>query len=373
MSFSEFYQRSINEPEQFWAEQARRIDWQTPFTQTLDHSNPPFARWFCEGRTNLCHNAIDRWLEKQPEALALIAVSSETEEERTFTFRQLHDEVNAVASMLRSLGVQRGDRVLVYMPMIAEAHITLLACARIGAIHSVVFGGFASHSVAARIDDAKPVLIVSADAGARGGKIIPYKKLLDDAISQAQHQPRHVLLVDRGLAKMARVSGRDVDFASLRHQHIGARVPVAWLESNETSCILYTSGTTGKPKGVQRDVGGYAVALATSMDTIFGGKAGSVFFCVSDIGWVVGHSYIVYAPLLAGMATIVYEGLPTWPDCGVWWKIVEKYQVSRMFSAPTAIRVLKNSLPLKFANTISRRWKCSIWLENRWTSRPPVG
>ena len=226
MSFSEFYQRSINEPEQFWAEQARRIDWQTPFTQTLDHSNPPFARWFCEGRTNLCHNAIDRWLEKQPEALALIAVSSETEEERTFTFRQLHDEVNAVASMLRSLGVQRGDRVLVYMPMIAEAHITLLACARIGAIHSVVFGGFASHSVAARIDDAKPVLIVSADAGARGGKIIPYKKLLDDAISQAQHQPRHVLLVDRGLAKMARVSGRDVDFASLRHQHIGARVAV---------------------------------------------------------------------------------------------------------------------------------------------------
>lgn len=190
MSFSEFYQRSINEPEQFWAEQARRIDWQTPFTQTLDHSNPPFARWFCEGRTNLCHNAIDRWLEKQPEALALIAVSSETEEERTFTFRQLHDEVNAVASMLRSLGVQRGDRVLVYMPMIAEAHITLLACARIGAIHSVVFGGFASHSVAARIDDAKPVLIVSADAGARGGKIIPYKKLLDDAISQAQHQPQ---------------------------------------------------------------------------------------------------------------------------------------------------------------------------------------
>ncbi len=170
MSFSEFYQRSINEPEQFWAEQARRIDWQTPFTQTLDHSNPPFARWFCEGRTNLCHNAIDRWLEKQPEALALIAVSSETEEERTFTFRQLHDEVNAVASMLRSLGVQRGDRVLVYMPMIAEAHITLLACARIGAIHSMVFGGFASHSVAARIDDAKPVLIVSADAGARAGE-----------------------------------------------------------------------------------------------------------------------------------------------------------------------------------------------------------
>lgn len=207
MSYSEFYQRSITQPESFWAEQAQRIDWQQPYTKALDHSNPPFARWFCGGTTNLCHNAIDRWLEKQPDALALIAVSSETEEERTFTFRQLYDEVNVAAAMLLSLGVQRGDRVLVYMPMIAEAHITLLACARIGAIHSVVFGGFASHSVAARIDDARPVVIVSADAGARGGKILPYKKLLDDAIEQAQHRPRHVVLVDRGLAKMARVEG----------------------------------------------------------------------------------------------------------------------------------------------------------------------
>ncbi len=175
MSFSEFYQRSVTQPESFWAEQARRIDWQQPFIRTLDHSHPPFARWFCGGTTNLCHNAIDRWLEKQPDALALIAVSSETEEERTFTFRQLYDEVNVVASMLQSLGVQRGDRVLVYMPMIAEAHITLLACARIGAIHSVVFGGFASHSVAARIDDAKPVLIVSADAGRAAVKCCPIK------------------------------------------------------------------------------------------------------------------------------------------------------------------------------------------------------
>ena len=341
MSYETFYQRSINDPEAFWAEQARRIDWQTPFTRTLNYDHPPFARWFCGGTTNLCHNAIDRWLPSQPEALALIAVSAETGEERTFTFRELHAEVNRTAAMLQTLGVSRGDRVLVYMPMIAEAHITLLACARIGAIHSVVFGGFASHSLAARIDDARPVLIVSADGGSRGGKVIPYKKLLDDAISLAEYPPKRVLLVDRGLAPMQRAAERDVDYATLRAQHLDAQVPVVWLESSETSCILYTSGTTGKPKGVQRDVGGYAVALATTMATIFGGKAGGVFFCTSDIGWVVGHSYIVYAPLLAGMATVVFEGTPTWPDCSVWWKIVEKYQVSRMFSAPTAIRVLK--------------------------------
>ncbi len=206
--------------------------------------------------------------------------------------------------------------------------------------------------MAARIDDAKPVLIVSADAGARGGKIIPYKKLLDDAISQAQHQPRHVLLVDRGLAKMARVSGRDVDFASLRHQHIGARVPVAWLESNETSCILYTSGTTGKPKGVQRDVGGYAVALATSMDTILAAKRAVCSLC---FGYRLGGGAFVYRLRAAagGDGDYRLRRITDRPDCGVWWKIVEKYQVSRMFSAPTAIRVLKNSLPLKFANTIS--------------------
>ncbi|XNM89671.1 AMP-binding protein [Escherichia coli] len=261
-----------------------------------------------------------------------------TEEERTFTFRQLHDEVNAVASMLRSFGVQRGDRVLVYMPMIAEAHITLLACARIGAIHSVVFGGFASHSVAARIDDAKPVLIVSADAGARGGKIIPYKKLLDDAIVRRSTSHAMFCWWIAGWRKW-RASAGGSRFASLRHQLIGARVPVAWLDP--TKPPAYTSGTTGKPKGVQRDVGGYAVALATSMDTIFGGKAGSVFSCASDIGWVVGHSYIVYAPLLAGMATIVYEGLPTWPDCGVWWKIVEGCGLAGCFSADRHSRAEK--------------------------------
>ncbi|CDG20505.1 Propionate--CoA ligase [Xenorhabdus poinarii G6] len=341
MSFQHFYQHSIDDPNAFWAEQSKRIYWQQPFEHALDYSHPPFARWFCGGKTNLCYNALDRWLESQPDAKALITISTETHREQVFTYRQLHQEVNSAAAILLSLGVKKGDRVVIYMPMVAEALFILLACARIGAIHSVVFGGFASHSLATRLDNAEPVLVVSADAGSRGGRIIPYKPLLDEAIALAKHTPRHVLMVDRGLSDIHWVDGRDVNFATLRQKYLNAKVPVTWLESNETSCVLYTSGTTGTPKGVQRDVGGYAVALATSMDVIFGGKAGSVFFCTSDIGWVVGHSYIVYAPLIAGMATVMYEGLPIRPDAGIWWQIVEKYRVTRMFSAPTAIRVLK--------------------------------
>ncbi|MDR0219407.1 MAG: propionate--CoA ligase [Enterobacteriaceae bacterium] len=341
MSFQDFYRRSIDEPNDFWAEQAKRIHWQSPFGQALESSRPPFARWFCGGQTNLCYNALDRWLDSQPDAKALIAISTETNTEKVFTYRELHQEVNQAAAIMLSLGVKKGDRVVIYMPMIAEALFVLLACARIGAIHSVVFGGFAANSLATRLDNAKPVLVVSADAGSRGGKIIPYKPLLDEAIELAEHTPQHVLIVNRGLWKMNWVDNRDVDFATLRQSHLGATVPVTWLESNEISCVLYTSGTTGTPKGVQRDVGGYAVALATSMDLIFGGQAGGVFFCTSDIGWVVGHSYIVYGPLIAGMATVMYEGLPIRPDASIWWQIVEKYRVTRMFSAPTAIRVLK--------------------------------
>ncbi|CDL83930.1 propionate--CoA ligase [Xenorhabdus szentirmaii] len=341
MSFQDFYQHSINDPNAFWAEQAKRIHWQHSFEHVLDHSCPPFARWFCGGKTNLCYNALDRWLESQPDASALIAISTETHSERVFTYKELHQEVNRAAAMLLSLGVRKGERVVVYMPMIAEALFILLACARIGAVHSVVFGGFASHSLATRLDNAEPVVVVSADAGSRGGKIIPYKPLLDEAIELANHTPRHILMVDRGLADINWVKDRDVDFAALRQEYLDASIPVTWLESNEPSCVLYTSGTTGTPKGVQRDVGGYAVALATSMDVIFGGKAGGVFFCTSDIGWVVGHSYIIYAPLIAGMATIMYEGLPIRPDASIWWQIVEKYHVTKMFSAPTAIRVLK--------------------------------
>jgi propionyl-CoA synthetase len=346
MSYADFYRRSITQPHEFWDEEARRIHWEKPYTRVLDDSRAPLNRWFVDGQTNLCYNAVDRWAQSQPEQAALIAVSTEISAdgepvEKVYSYRELQAEVECMAAIMLGLGVGRGDRVLLYMPMIAEAVFAMLACARIGAVHSVVFGGFASTSLATRIDDAQPRLVVSADAGSRAGKRMPYKPLLDEAIRIASHKPATVLLVDRGMTPMDLVPGRDVDYAGLREQHIDARVPVTWLESNEMSYILYTSGTTGKPKGVQRDVGGYAVALASSMQHIYGGAPGETFFATSDIGWVVGHSYIVYGPLLAGMATVMYEGMPTRPDGGIWWQLVEKYRVSRMFSAPTAIRVLR--------------------------------
>ncbi len=343
--YADFHRRSLADRDGFWTEQAALIDWHRPYAQVCDASRPPFARWFVGGQTNLCHNAVDRHLAARAEQNALIYVSTETNQERVYSFRELHAEVQRMAAILLELGVQPGDRVLVYMPMIPEAVFAMLACARIGAIHSVVFGGFASGSLASRIDDAEPVVVVSADAGSRSGKVVPYKPLLDEAIRLAAHKPAKVLLVDRGLSPMEATPGRDVAYAPLREKHLDTAVPCTWVESTHPSYTLYTSGTTGKPKGVQRDTGGYAVALAASMQHIFCGQPGETYFSTSDIGWVVGHSYIVYGPLIAGMATILYEGLPTRPDAAVWWSLVEKYKVTAMFSAPTAVRVLKKQDP----------------------------
>ena len=349
-SYAEFYRQSIDQPDAFWTEQAALIDWFTPFTRVCNDDNPPFTRWFEGGQTNLCHNAVDRHLTSRGDQAALICVSSETGQEKTYTFKDLHAEVQRMAASLQAMGVVKGDRVLIYMPMIAEAAFAMLACARIGAVHCVVFGGFASGSLASRIEDASPRVIVSADAGSRGGKALAYKPLLDEAIRLSSHKPEAVLLADRGLAPMTLVPGRDLLWRDLRAQHLNAEVPCEWLDATDISYTIYTSGTTGKPKGVQRDTGGYAVALAASMKHIFDGRAGETYFATSDIGWVVGHSYIIYGPLIAGMATLMYEGLPTQgmdgqPNGGVWWSLVEKYKVTAMFSAPTAVRVLKKQDP----------------------------
>jgi propionyl-CoA synthetase len=344
-NYADFHRRSIEDREGFWSEQAKLVDWQTPPAQVCDYSNPPFAKWFVGGTTNLCHNAVDRHLKDRADQAALIFVSTETNQEKVYTFRELHTEVQRMAAVLKDLGVQKGDRVLIYMPMIPEAAFAMLACTRLGAIHSVVFGGFASGALASRIEDSAPRVIVSADGGLRGGKAVEYKPLLDEAIRLSAHKPESVLLIDRQVAPMPLVEGRDRLWGPLREKHLTTSVPCEWVDATHPSYTLYTSGTTGKPKGVQRDTGGYAVALAASMKHIYCGNPGETYFSTSDIGWVVGHSYIIYGPLIAGMATIMYEGLPIRPDGGIWWSLVEKYKVTVMFSAPTAIRVLKKQDP----------------------------
>ena len=345
MSYKTVHAQSIQDPQAFWGEEAKHIHWEKPFDTVLDYSKPPFAHWFKGGLTNLCYNAVDRHLAERGDQIALVAVSTETDIEKAYTFKELHAEVNRMAAILKANGVGKGDRVLIYMPMIAEASFAMLACARIGAIHSVVFGGFASHSLASRIEDATPKMIITSEAGMRGGKAVPYKPLLDEAIALSSYKPAKVLIVNRGLTEFVMVDGRDLDYTAERLAHMNAEVPVEWVDATHTAYILYTSGTTGKPKGVQRDTGGYAVALASAMRLIFCGKPGETMFTTSDIGWVVGHSFIIYGPLINGTATIMYEGTPLRPDGGIWWSLVEKYKVSVMFSAPTAIRVLKKQDP----------------------------
>lgn len=346
MNYYETFQNSIKNPNLFWDEYAKLIYWHKPYDKVLDESNLPFTKWFVGGQTNLCYNAIDRHCEKMGNSPALKFISTETDTQKTYSFNELKTKVMQMSAILKKLGVGKGDRVLIYMPMVAEAAFAMLACARIGAIHSVVFGGFASNSLATRIEDAKPKVFITADAGMRGGKAIAYQDLAREGINLSSHKPENVLWINRGIDKDFRLEGNikgcgDKDYKQMCEEVGEPEVEVTWLESNETSYILYTSGTTGKPKGVQRDVGGYAVALATSMKTIFCGEVGQTMFTTSDIGWVVGHSYIIYGPLIAGMCTIMYEGLPVRPDAGIWWKIAAENDVRVMFSAPTAMRVLK--------------------------------
>jgi propionyl-CoA synthetase len=342
---AETYRRSLDHPEEFWAEAAEAIDWEKRWDSVLDDSRPPFYRWFAGGRLNMCWNAVDRHVAAGwGERVALIYDSPVTDTVATITYRELRDRVARFAGALRGLGVAKGDRVLIYMPMVPEAAIVMLACARIGAVHSVVFGGFASHELATRIDDAKPRVIVSASCGVEVSRVIPYKPLLDAAIDEASVKPAACVVLQRPMCRAEMAPGRDRDWDELEAAAQQADcVPVL---ATDPLYILYTSGTTGIPKGVVRDNGGYAVALHWSMKNIYGVKLDEVFWTASDVGWVVGHSYIVYAPLIYGCASVLYEGKPVGtPDAGAFWRVIEQHKVRVFFTAPTAFRAIKREDP----------------------------
>jgi propionyl-CoA synthetase len=337
--------RSLSDPAGFWADAAKNIDWYQPPSVVLDDSNPPFYRWFPDGVLNTCFNAVDRHVrDGRGEQPALVYDSPVTGTKRTYSFGELRDEVARFAGVLRGLGVDKGDRVIVYLPMIPEALIAMLACARIGAVHSVVFGGFAAPELATRIDDAEPKVIVSASCGIETSRVIEYKPILDRAIDLARHKPERCVILQRPQAGAALTADRDLDWESAAAGAAPADcVPVA---ATDPLYILYTSGTTARPKGVVRDNGGHAVALRWSMDNIYDTRAGEVFWAASDVGWVVGHSYIVYAPLLAGCTTVLYEGKPVGtPDAGAFWRVVAEHGVKALFTAPTAFRAIKKEDP----------------------------
>ena len=344
-AFRSVYQRALEDPETFWAQAAEDVHWYRRWDQVLDDSTPPFYRWFPGAQINTCFNALDLHVEQgRGEQAALIYDSPVTQTQRTFTYAQLRDETARFAGALAGLGVTKGDRVIVYMPMVPETVITMLACARLGAIHSVVFGGFAANELAVRIDDAQPKVVVSASCGVEVSRVVEYKPLLDEAITLASHAVSHCVILQRPQALATMQDRRDKDW----HQLMSTAephdcVPVA---ATDPLYILYTSGTTGQPKGVVRDNGGHVVALKWSMKNIYGAEPGDVYWAASDVGWVVGHSYIVYAPLFNGNTTILYEGKPVGtPDAGAFWRVISEHGVKVMFTAPTAFRAIKKEDP----------------------------
>lgn len=341
-SYEALYRMSCDDPEGFWGEEARRLHWFGQWERVLDDTRAPFTRWFPGGRTNLCFNAVDRHVIAQHgDREAIIWVSPEAKEKAVLSFTELYRQVNRFAAVLKNLGVRKGDRVLIYMPMTPEALVAALSCARIGAVHSVVFAGFSVEALAHRIEDSASKVVVCADAGLRKGKPIDLKRIVDRAVAAASTKVEHVVVHDRGIVDWTPVEGRDVRWREAMDKVGDVEVPAEPLESSEPSYILYTSGTTGKPKGVVRDTGGYMVALNSSMKHVYGCGPGDVYWSTSDIGWVVGHSYIIYGPLLAGIPTVVYEGTPDSPDPGIWWQVIETYGVTVLFSAPTAMRMLR--------------------------------
>ncbi|MFY0988925.1 propionyl-CoA synthetase [Halomonas sp. C05BenzN] len=338
------FRRSIDQPETFWAEQARRLPWYTPPTTILEYDEAGHARWFVDGELNICHAALDHHVEQgRGDQPAIFWDSPVTDSKRVISYAEMRDQVARFAGALRGLGVRKGDRVVIYMPMVPEALVAMYACARLGAVHSVVFGGFAPHELAVRIEDAEPKVVVAASCGVEVDRVIPYKPIIDTAIEQSSHKPDACVVLQReqGIAELGAI---DHDWAAL----VAAAEPADCVpvKGSDPLYVLYTSGTTGKPKGVVRDTGGYAVALHYSMETIYDVAPGEVFFSASDVGWVVGHSYIVYAPLLRGCTTVVYEGKPVrTPDAGAFWRLIEEYRVKSFFTAPTAFRAIKKEDP----------------------------
>ncbi len=343
--YSELFQASITDPARFWAQAAEAVTWTRAPQQVLDDTHPPHYRWFPDGELNTCANALDRHVAAgRGDQPALIYDSPVTSAKRIYTYAELLDRTARFAGVLRELGVGVGDRVVVYLPMIPEAVITMLACARLGAVHSVVFGGFAPHELAIRIDDARPEVIVTASCGVEPTRTVEYKPLVDAAIARAEHPPRHCVVVQRDHHRCELIEDRDLDYATM----MAAAEPVDPVPVPATAplYVLYTSGTTGKPKGIVRDNGGHAVALLWTMRHIYDVAPGEVFWAASDVGWVVGHSYIVYAPLLLGATTVLYEGKPVGtPDPGAFWRVITEYGVSVLFTAPTAIRAIRKEDP----------------------------